>query len=453
MDSGAVSKLYLYRRRDSTLKKFLAIILGALFVMSFAASAFAIHAEIPSETQAIVATGATQITLGGELRTRGWYMENIAAGKPTDAGSAAYYDQRIRLSLDAKVSPNVQGYIQLESGDSVDTDVTKWGNFNRHLPGFNVLQSWILYKGTGLFGFGSGLKVGHMPLALGEKQFFDHTRFGDDAIVFFMDPTKELHVGLLTVKFSGEGNGHRAINPLGIPANGLTGSATKNTDDLDGYVALATYKLDANNTVGINYTYLNLSAADFSHQNLGLHANGKIAGFGYKAEGDMQFGKVGDSKFKGYALLLAANYTIDPATIRGSFAYGSGPDDSNDIKMFVPYVSEVQNYTLIYDYLVNTTAGAKGTGLANTTYYNLGADFSPMKDLKASIDGYILRASKSNSASGSKDAGWEVDAKIVYNVAKNLAYQVDAGFFKTGKFYGDSREDVTVVRHMLTLNF
>jgi hypothetical protein len=420
--------------------------------MSFAASAFAIHAEIPSETQAIVAKGTTQITLGGELRTRGWYTKNIVSGAPVDSQSGAWYDQRMRLSVDANVSPNVQGFIQLESGDNTLTDVTKWGNFNQHLPGFNILQSWILYKGTGLFGFGTGLKVGHMPLALGEKQFFDHTRFGDDAIVFFMDPTKELHVGLLTIKFAGDGNNHKAIVATPIAANSIAGKNTDNTDDLDGYVALATYKWDAMNTVGINYTYLNLSDADFTHQNLGLHANGKIAGFGYKAEADIQFGEFGDSKFKGYAGLLGASYTIDPATLRASFAYGSGQgDEAEDIKVFLPYVSEVQNYTLIYEYLVNTTAGAKGTGLANTTYYNLGADFSPMKDLKTSIDGYLLRASK--NPGGSKDAGWEVDLKVVYNVAKNLAYQVDAGYFKTGKFYGDGREDVTVVRNMLTLNF
>lgn len=403
--------------------------------MSFAASAFAIHAEIPSETQAIVAKGTTQITLGGELRTRGWYQKNIVSGAPVSSTSQAWYDQRVRLSVDANVSPNVQGYVQLEAGDSLTSDVTKWGNFNSKLPGFTILQSWMLYKGTGLFGFGSGLKIGHMPLALGEKQFFDHTRFGDDAIVFFMDPMKELHVGLLAIKFA-------------------EGSASDNTDDLDGYVALATYKLDPKNTVGINYTYLNNSDSRFSHQNLGLHANGNIAGFGYKAEADIQFGDASaHSEFKGYAVMLGANYKIDPATVRGSFAYGSGPDSSADVKMFTPYLSAVQNYTLIYDYRVKTTANATAMGLANTTYYNLGADFSPMKDLSASVDGYLLRASKSNSPSGSKDAGWEVDLKVVYNVAKNLTYQVDAGYFKTGKFYGDSREDVTVVRNAITLSF
>ncbi len=63
------------------MKKYLALILGVLFVLSFAASAFAIHAEIPSETQAVVAKGSTQITLGGEIRTRGWWQDNITVGK------------------------------------------------------------------------------------------------------------------------------------------------------------------------------------------------------------------------------------------------------------------------------------------------------------------------------------------------------------------------------------
>ncbi|MHB8880632.1 MAG: alginate export family protein [Thermodesulfovibrionales bacterium] len=433
------------------MKKFLAIILGAMVIMSFAASAFAIHAEIPAETSAIVAKGATQITLGGEVRFRGWYKKNITgAGAPEATSSQAHYDTRVRLSVDANVAPGVQGYVQLESGDSLVSDVNNWGNFNQHTPGFNILQSWILYKGTGLLGFNSGLKVGHMPLALGEKQFFDHTRFGDDAIVFFMDPTKELHVGLLTVKFAGDGNTHKAIPLAGVPASGLSGSAADNTNDTDGYVALAVYKLDAKNTIGANYTYVNNSDAELTLQNLGIHANGNISGFGYKAEADIQFGEFGASKFKGLGLLVAANYMIDPANLRASFAYGSGNDGGSDIKAFIPFVSELQNYTLIYEYLVASTAGAKATGISNTTYFNVGADFTPAKDFKASIDGYILRASK---AAGSKEAGWEVDGKVAYNVAKNLTYQVDAGYFKAGDFYGTANKGVSVLRHMMTLSF
>jgi len=190
------------------LKKFLAIILGALFVLSFAASAFAIHAEIPSETQAVIAAGGTQITLGGDIRSRGWYTHNIdytnmnglGDRMPAPTNSSSWYDERVRLSLDAKVEPGIEGFVMLESdgvqgntnGAASSDDVYVWGNFDNKPTTMGILQAWIVYSGSGLFGFPTGLKIGHMPLALGQKEFFDHTKFGDDAIVFFALPTKEI---------------------------------------------------------------------------------------------------------------------------------------------------------------------------------------------------------------------------------------------------------------------
>jgi len=428
----------LHRRRVSKLKKFLAIILGAIFVLSFAASAFAIHAEIPSETQAVVAKGATQITIDGELRVRGWYQKNIVAGAPIDSSSQAWYDERVRLSVDAKVTPNVEGFIQIESGNGTN-DLITWGTpgFNSKVGTMDILQAWILYTGQGLFGFPAGLKIGHMPLALGEKQFFDHTKFGDDAIVFFMDPTKELHIGLLAVKF-------------------VEGLKTVNSDDLDGYVGLAVYKWDPKNAIGVNFTYLNQSTSGKQESDLGIHANGNISGFTYKASGDFQFGDKSDGvSAKGYGLMLGLGYMIDPVGLRLSAAYGSGPDDdgADPEKQFDTFLGNDQHYTLVYEYRVASAAGAVNTGISNTTYINVGLDIAPMKDLKASLDGYYLRATKSTTPGGDKDLGWEADAKIVYNVAKNLTYQVDAGYFKAGDFYGSDNKGVTVLRHALTLSF
>lgn len=447
-----MSNFQLQRRRVSKLKKFLAIILGAIFVLSFAASAFAIHAEIPAETQAVVAKGATQISIDGELRTRGWYIHNIVDttgakainGLPGDGGSSAWYDQRVRLGVDAKVTPNVEGYIQVESGNEINGTAAAsgdryiWGNFDSKPADIKILQDWILYSGQGLLGFPAGLKIGHMPLALGEWQFFENTKFGDDAIVFFMDPTKELHVGLLTIKF-------------------LEGTRQSNTDDLDGYVGLAVFKWDPKNSVGVNYTYLNLSAAGLKESDLGLHANGNISGFTYKAEADFQFGdKSSGHKAKGYGLMAGLGYQIDPVGIRASAAYGSGDSDGTGEKKFDTFLSNQQHYTLIYEYNVTSAAGGISTGISNTTYLNLGVDFAPMKDLKASLDGYLLRATKSNTAvagSDSKSIGWEADAKVVYSVARNLNYQVDAGYLKAGSFYGDDKKNATILRHMITLSF
>jgi hypothetical protein len=499
--AGTISGFQLPRRRNSTLKKIFAILLAALFVLSFAASAFAIHAEIPSETQAVVGAGTTQITLGGELRVRGWYTDNIGLNDgnlfdvgfsshlPYDAGTAAWYDERVRLSVDAKVSPNVEGMVQLETFNSGNqefsgnphNDSYVWGNFDSKTGSLQILQAWILYSGSGLLGVPAGMKIGHMPLALGQGAFFDHTKYGDDAIVLFALPTKELEIDALAIKFN-EGN--------------FSGITNDPSDDLDGYVGIATYKIDDKNTVGLNYTYLNQAHTldglqdvpsafvdgfnELSFQNLELTGNGNISGLGWKFEGDLQFGNVfTDStgtkhKAKGYAVMLGLNYQLDPVNIRGMFAYGSGPKNNGDgdINEFVTFLGDDQHYTFVYDYNVQTASlitgatltGGLDTGFSNTTVYNLGLDVEPLKDVKASLDGYILRASKVNGweavvgNSVSKSVGWEIDAKVAYNVAKNLTYEVQGGYMHAGDFYSDiigadNVENPVVLMHKLTLSF
>jgi len=429
------------------LKKYLALILSVLFVLSFAASAFAIHAEIPSETQAVVSTGATQITLGGELRVRGWWKDNITSvgNLPLDANSQSYYDERVRLSLDATVAPGIKGFVMVEtnSGDNTSqSDVYTWGSFNQKPNSMNINEAWLMYSGSGLFGFNSGLKIGHMPLALGQKEFFDHTKFGDDAIVFFMSPTKQIEAALLTIKFA-------------------EGFKSENSDDLDGYVGLLTYKMDENNTIGVNYTYLNQSNADFSHQNLGIHANGTISNIGYKAFGDYQFGEIGDGDFGGWAAGLGLSFNVNPVVLRAGIAYGSGDDDlgDGDIDAFRAYLGNDQHYTLIYEYLVASAAGSINTGLENTGYINLGVDWQATKELGLSLDGYWLQASEdvrtieNGRLAESDELGWEIDGKLKYALAKNLTYQVDAGYFDAGDAYGDNAKGVTVLRHAITLSF
>lgn len=452
------------------MKKFLAILFSALFVLSFAASAFAIHAEIPAETQATVAKGSTQITLGGEIRTRGWWIANSGTA---DVANAAWLDERVRLSIDANVAPGVTGYVQIETRSETDGDKYTWGNgakaVNMPVGGrlsdsvagnakpdtqLDILQAWILYTGQGLLGIPAGLKVGHMPLQLGFGNFFNNTQYGDDAIVFFMDPMKEMHVGLLSVKL-GEG------------------FTSKNGDDTEAYVALATYKLDAKNTIGINFTYANNSDLRLKLQNLGLHAGGDISGLGYKIEGDFQFGSVDPThvskiKFSGAAASLALNYKIDPINLRLAAAMGSGDGDATDnkYKEFIAFTGNTQNYSFIYEYLLKTTAqgglnpaapsDGHAAGFANTTMLNLGFDYNATKEIGLGLDGYMFRATKTSVPNGSKNAGWEVDAKMTYAVAKNLNYQIDAGYFNAGKYYDTvaaKAKDVKALRHVLTLSF
>ena len=284
--------------------------------------------------------------------------------------------------MDATVAPGIKGFVMLETNGGTNTstsDLYKWGGLNSKPNSLNINEAWILYSGSGLFGFPSGLKIGHMPLALGEKQFFDHTKFGDDAIVFFMNPVKPLEIAFLTFK------GYEGFQA--------------NTTDLDAYVALATYKLDDNNKIGAHFTYLNEPNPGYfdnlKEMNLGLHANGNVAGFGYKGELDVQGGSVGDpkTKFRGYAASLGLNFNVNPVNLRVSAAYGSGDNNATDDKQkeFQTFLGDDQHYTLVYEYKVASAAqsGGVNTGLANTTYGNIGVDFAPTKDLTTSLDAYL----------------------------------------------------------------
>ncbi|MFN3740989.1 MAG: alginate export family protein, partial [Thermodesulfovibrionales bacterium] len=389
------------------MKRYLALVGGLIFVLGFSAVAFAIHAEIPSDTQAVVAKGSTQLTLGGEIRARGEYKE---VDFDNDTSGDSYYDSRVRLSVDAQVTPNTRGFIQVEGGKDDVGDNYTWGQSpsgndgakggypvgNSKRGQFNVLQAWILHKGSGLLGVPAGVKVGHMPLALGNKLFFAHDKFGDDAIVFFVDPTKELHIGLLTAKFR----------------EGKTNSA----DDSDAYVGLFAYKGQGFNLSG-DVTYVD-GQRDFGVDNnvhfwnFGLRGDAKVDPVTLRADLELQTGKITgepDTKFRGYAVLLGADAKLSGINLTAEFAYGSGDNDNTDnkIKSFVTSLGADPHFTYVYEYRTPNACGNANGGLCNTWYIKLGAAGSLTKEISASLNAYLLRAAKTPSGVD-KEIGFEL---------------------------------------------
>ncbi|MBI4654566.1 MAG: alginate export family protein [Nitrospirae bacterium] len=442
------------------MKRSVTLVLGILFILGLVIADYA-------------AAQDTKVTLGGELRFRGWYIDNNSVslrgtGTPADTGSQSWYDGRIRLGVNAEVSKNTTGYVQLESG-STTGDTYTWGT-NNTKPGTvdTIRQAWIQHKGSGLLGIPAGFKVGHQLFALGEKQFLDHTKFGDDMILITLEPTKELEIGLVSAKVTE-----------------ASAVVTGNDNDTDGYIAGFTYKGIPDLTVGANYTQERRNVAKtatdgkLSFQNIGVHANGKAAGLSYKAEFDTQFGdydlSTQDRKFKGYGLLLGAGYSVAPVGIRAEFASGSGDTDTadNKIKEFQTTMGNDVHYTFIYEYTTRSASrgtGSQGqvvdsrsraTGIANTTYYRLGFDVEPVKDLKASIDGFILRATEELTAGSSKNIGTEVDVNFSYKIDKNLTYFITAGILDPGKFWegngisvaSANNKTITQAVHGVTLSF
>ncbi|OGW40665.1 MAG: hypothetical protein A2Y97_08440 [Nitrospirae bacterium RBG_13_39_12] len=469
------------------MRKYLALVLSVIFILCFTATAFAIH-----ETgEPVSAVGPAKITLGGKILVRGWYFDNVSYyaasapynysfNLPESSDSQALYTTNAYLTVNAMIGDNVQGFMELETtaggSGNPNTGLYIWGTYDTK-PASDLFfrQLWVQYTGSGLLGAPSGIKAGHMLITLGEKQFLNNERFGNDAILLWVDPTKELHIAVGTTKLN-------------------EGYYNVHSDDVDGYIAVVTYMLDKKNTIGANYLLAhsdgNLPSEvsppncdSLNFQNVGLHANGDISGLTYAAEVDFQFGKakdVGfsgtDAKFSGWGVFAKLGYMIDPINLRGSFAMGSGDDDYSDnkIKEFQTLQGPDQtgplarfvHYTQIYERTISTTSqnsvvtttlggNTRNTGIANTIYYNLGIDVNPVKELSLSLDGFIIRATKNEF--GSKNAGTEVDFKGTYKIAKNLNYFVEAGAFWPGKYYEDyfgiDKKTVTQAVHGLSLTF
>jgi hypothetical protein len=485
------------------MKKYLVLVLGMLMVFGFAANAFAIHAAIPKETTAVVAPKGTEIRLGGDIRIRGWYEDNITTaagvravtGRPYAGGSMAWYDQRVRLLLDVKTAPNVTGRILLETLPAnytwglTSTVVSPGTGGARRGTGVAMVEAWIAYTGTGLLGVPAGIRAGHQLLGVGERTFFDHTGTGDDAILLWIEPAKGTDIILATAKLGEVGDAGR----------------TDNTDDVDAYSLMLTHKLDKDNTIGANLSLVTssditggapvagayrLPAATYTTANLnlwnaGLLAKGKISGIGYKATVDFQFGKIKDIiptaaapitdlKFSGYGITLGANYKLDPVTIRANYVYGSGDDTITDNKnkafqTFVDTTIDPNLPTVVYNWRVHSaaTGTSLGTGIANTTAYNLGLTFSPIKDMTAHLDYYLLRASKrlsaiANEYGNSKNIGSELDLKLAYRLARNLTYFINSGILFADSFYenranmptfDDNAKNAVVFQHAIVLSF
>ena len=416
-------------------KRYLVLVFGILLLIGLSASAYA------------------AVTIGGMIQFRGWSQ---ATDTDKNTPQANYYDTRVRLSFDDKINDNLEAMIEFENNNA-GGDFAQWGTGtykgqgvykvgDSFVPGnASLRQAWILYKFSSI---PLAMKVGHQPLSLGHKIFFDHTRFGDDAIVLISNPSKELTLLALTIKLK----------------EGLT---TISHDDGDAYVGLVSYKVDDKNTVGFNVTHVRqrdfASVTPLSNTaitNLMGTADGSLANVDYRVELDWQFGDVVNNalakvKAKGLAFLLGADYKVDPVKLSADWVYGSGVNSSDtDMKGFINAVGLDQHYTLVHELSVAGPAGLHG-GIFNTMYVRLGASGDFTKELNAGLDLYRLWASRTNPGI-SKDVGWEVDGKAVYKLDKNLAYQVDAGYFKPGSWYSDQgmpKDGAYVLRHMLTLTF
>jgi hypothetical protein len=263
-----------------------------------------------------VAASAGAIELDGYLQTRGFAEQATNAG--ADDASNTGYDQKAALGVKGKLSDQVTGYFRMETGDST-SDVYGWGQtpdaalqaggHKATNSEMELVQAWIDYKPASW-----GVKVGHQPLALGEKLFFDHIASGDDAINLYGD-LAGTSFNLITIKLQ-------------------ENTGTDNSDDLDAYVLNLGRKFGDNLTGSLNYTLLKGGAQDDANwpglemSNLGANATFKLGDLSLTGDLEWQFGDFSDNGVtttdaEGMALLASGDYKLGNSSVGLLYAMGT----------------------------------------------------------------------------------------------------------------------------------
>jgi hypothetical protein len=118
------------------------------------------------------------------------------------------------------------------------------------------------------------------------------------------------------------------------------------------------------------------------------------------------------------------------------------------------------HYTLVYEYFMETAAGANNTAFSNTTALSIGADFKVNNMITVGADIWMLTADQKFSANGAPaddEIGNEIDVKVNLKLYDQLTWNTTVGLFMPGKGYDVSAtqaaDDVQAIQSVLSYKF
>lgn len=408
----------------------------------------------------VASSAMADVTVGGTIATRYDMFHNMDLNDATTPDSKNFFNSRIMLSVDAKVTEGLQGFVEIDTatdmwGRSANldffTNTNKGTYFNRNGNNMMIRQAWVnfMVPGTPV-----GVKIGHQGFALGHGIWLDTTRYGSDGILVYAKPMDSL---LIAGAYAKGSESLSSVNP-GTGSYTLAGS----NSDADFYAVLANYSFMENNTAGMHVSYVDDksftgtgTANDLWATNVGLVADGTIGIVTYKAELDWLHANVRDGvalgtdfKTDGFAGILGASVNVKPVTIGVEAGMGTGAKTTDNGKgaYQTGYNITSYNYAFIYNDKVGQGIGGTGGGggfgtgyggfgLANTIYGKVSVKAAPMDRLTAGMDVIYLSAHHTTIANQSNALGWEIDANASYKLYDNLTLNVNGGYFIAGKWY------------------
>lgn len=224
-----------------------------------------------------------------------------------------------------------------------------------------------------------------------------------------------------------------------------TGAAANNDEDIFGVVAKYDLGNEMVNPTAYYYTYNTQAGTGFAGPNdhldvVGARSNGKVAGFEYNAELDMNMGSnnnaiyalgtAGVNKYQGYGFLGNVKYGVDLAgklDFMGEFAMGSGDKKVDDkVKGFYAINSDYRPGIIYGGYKANA-------GLTNLTTYNVGAMWTPTGAPKLTLGAKYYNFAETEKLGGKSNLGTETDLCVNWKHSENVNVKAYAASFTPEK--------------------
>ncbi len=406
------------------MKRFSTILLAGLFLMVCSGTAL-----------------ATDVTLSGVYRAQMWYIDGMVNQIKTTLGNSTgdntllatddattAVTQRLRLSLDAKVTDEVSAFLQ------GDIDEGFW-NGGADRSAWHVQQLYLKAKvaQTPIW-----IQVGKQDVSWGS------------GILVKNDNRDRIKVW-------------GAFGPVtaGVAYDKMVEAIKTADDDEDynGYALFGTGKV-ADFTLGalVYNNDVQNAANDYSLTAIDVMGNGKVGPVALGFEVATLIGeRANDVDASGIGAIVTAGVPVGPISLSAALVYASGNDpataDENEGFAF-DYESAFANVVLYNAdnyYFVNDITGGKGdNGFTNGYGAKVGAGIKagPV-DLGAAL---IYAAAVEESATGDQ-IGLEADLTAQYMLNEKVSFNAAFGYLDPGDYFGDNLDPITVVMGKFQITF
>jgi hypothetical protein len=439
---------------------------------------------------------AAEVTVGGEIRVRGRYRENLDFDQSDGKANRARLDQRSRIRVSAKIQEGLAAFLELESygrfamGNASPQATTNFGTGTDNsagagLPGFRFAWFDARLPGTPVT-----FRLGRQGQSFGHGLVFDSTVYGGDAITargplagwnWELGWVKSRETDTVTVAANYPTSYFQGANagPAGTDNDEeywtfkISGSPARN-QSLEFYVV---WHLDNGGSVPGTAAALGASAAvpfgiqaggGANEATVGLSWDARFGPFVPRAEFAFQGGDAykiarpvnAEIGRNAWAVWAGADYHLTPQwRFSLDFAFGSGsgknPSDPDfqSSRAFVQPNALTSGPWFFADDLGNpgpfimgdgvTSRRFEIQGLTNLGFVNLAAAWTPVPQWTFQAEAAKLFANRTFDGMGGpvtggrpdKDLGWNVGSRVTYRPYRNLTTLWMLGAWIPGDYF------------------